>query len=176
MKEIYTKLALYSDLCQLLPFLWSCLLEFVHCTFNFCTSSFLFGNLQQIVKFWSTFGKKDIIWHWDWVLITDPNSLEKTPLPVLHALHVGTLCGYLCEYGRTTVYANYIGPSVMTDANSEGFPICNERITENDRCVIKIIGIHWNNARSYIFIWRYTEWQRHSMEGHSSHLQRTRDQ
>ena len=30
----------------------------------------------------------------------------------------------------------------MTDANSEGFPICDERITENDRCVIKIIGIH----------------------------------
>ena len=41
-----------------------------------------------------------------------------------------------------SVYANYIGPSVMTDANSEGFPICDERITENDRCVIKIIGIH----------------------------------
>ena len=41
------------------------------------------------------------------------------------------------------VYANYIGPLVMTDANSEGFPICDERITENDRCVIKIIGIHW---------------------------------
>ena len=40
------------------------------------------------------------------------------------------------------VYANYIGPSVMTDANSERFPICDERITENDRCVIKIIGIH----------------------------------
>ena len=30
----------------------------------------------------------------------------------------------------------------MTDANSEGFPICDERITENDQCVIKIIGIH----------------------------------
>ena len=43
---------------------------------------------------------------------------------------------------KITVYANYIGPSVMTGANSEGFPICNERITENDRCVIKIIGIH----------------------------------
>ena len=41
-----------------------------------------------------------------------------------------------------SVYANYIGPSVMTDANSEKFPICDERITENDRCVIKIIGIH----------------------------------
>ena len=40
------------------------------------------------------------------------------------------------------VYANYIGPSVMTDANCEGFPICDDRITENDRCVIKIIGIH----------------------------------
>ena len=48
--------------------------------------------------------------------------------------------------GRTAVYANYIGPSVMTDANSEGFPICDEteRITENDQCVIKIIGIHWD--------------------------------
>ena len=32
----------------------------------------------------------------------------------------------------------------MTDANSEGFPICDERITENERCVIKIIGIHWH--------------------------------
>ena len=41
-----------------------------------------------------------------------------------------------------SVYANYIGPSVMTDANCEGFPICDDRITENDRCVIKIIGIH----------------------------------
>ena len=30
----------------------------------------------------------------------------------------------------------------MTDANYEGFPICDDRITENDRCVIKIIGIH----------------------------------
>ena len=40
------------------------------------------------------------------------------------------------------VYANYIGPSVMTDANCEEFPICDDRITENDRCVIKIIGIH----------------------------------
>ena len=42
----------------------------------------------------------------------------------------------------TTAYANYIGPSVMTDANPEGFLICDERITENDRCVMKIIGIH----------------------------------
>ena len=41
-----------------------------------------------------------------------------------------------------SVYANYIGPSVMTDANFEGFPICDERISENDQCVIKIIGIH----------------------------------
>ena len=44
--------------------------------------------------------------------------------------------------GVVAVYANYIGPSVMTDANCEGFPICDDRITENDRCVIKIIGIH----------------------------------
>ena len=27
-------------------------------------------------------------------------------------------------------------------ANCEEFPICDDRITENDRCVIKIIGIH----------------------------------
>ena len=26
----------------------------------------------------------------------------------------------------------------MTDANCEGFPICDDRITENDRCVKKI--------------------------------------
>ena len=60
------------------------------------------------------------------------------------------------------VYANYIGPSVMTDANCEGFPICDDRITENDRCVIKIIGIHcasmkiqgkmpdWQDASCYL--------------------------
>ena len=35
----------------------------------------------------------------------------------------------------------------MTDANSEGFPICDERITENDRSVIKIIGKHCMHAR-----------------------------
>ena len=47
------------------------------------------------------------------------------------------------KFGNS-VYANYIGPSIMTDANSEGFPVCDERITdENDWCVIKIIGIHW---------------------------------
>ena len=44
------------------------------------------------------------------------------------------------------VYANYVGPSVMTDANSERFLICDERITENDRCVIRIIGIHCNRC------------------------------
>ena len=32
--------------------------------------------------------------------------------------------------------------SVMTDVNCEGLPICDDRITENDRYVIKIIGIH----------------------------------
>ena len=53
------------------------------------------------------------------------------------------LSGREHNYGAVkTVYAIYIGPSFMTDANSEGFPICDERITENDRCVIKIIGIH----------------------------------
>ena len=31
----------------------------------------------------------------------------------------------------------------MTDGNCEGFRICDDRITENDWCVIKIIGIHW---------------------------------
>ena len=51
------------------------------------------------------------------------------------------------ELSTDAVYANYIGPSVMTDANCEEFPICDDRITENDRCVIKIIGIHcrWTN-------------------------------
>ena len=41
------------------------------------------------------------------------------------------------KFSGPTVFANYIGPSVMTDANCEGFPICDDRITENDRCVIK---------------------------------------
>ena len=54
-----------------------------------------------------------------------------------------TCVGYLVVHNAPiAVYANYIGPSVMTDANCEGFPICDDRITENDRCVIKIIGIH----------------------------------
>ena len=53
-------------------------------------------------------------------------------------------------YSALPVYANYIGLSVMTDANCEGFPIWDHRITENDRCVIKIIGIHWLSPKSDI--------------------------
>ena len=30
----------------------------------------------------------------------------------------------------------------------ERFPICNDKITENDRCVIKIIGIHCYHVMS----------------------------
>ena len=45
-------------------------------------------------------------------------------------------------YKHQSMPITSIGPSVMTDANCEGFPICDDRITENDRCVIKIIGIH----------------------------------
>ena len=69
------------------------------------------------------------------------------------------------------VYANYIGPSVMTDAICEGFPICDDRITEYDRCVIKIIGIHcvtnsicvefmyrtwWGVSLNLLFLWMNT--------------------
>ena len=58
-------------------------------------------------------------------------------------------CYYDVMFSRgVAVYANYIGPSVMTDANCEGFPICDDRITENDRCVVKIVGIHWNWANT----------------------------
>ena len=49
------------------------------------------------------------------------------------------------------VYANYIGPSVMTDANCEGFPICGDRIIENDRCVIKIIGKHCTFSKTICY-------------------------
>ena len=50
-------------------------------------------------------------------------------------------------FGPDSVYANYMGPSVLTDANLEGFPICDDRITENDLWVIKVIGIHcWLKA------------------------------
>ena len=38
----------------------------------------------------------------------------------------------------------------MTNANCEGFPICDNRITERDPCVIKIIGIHWRWWDSWI--------------------------
>ena len=37
----------------------------------------------------------------------------------------------------------------MTDANCEGFPICDDRISENDRCVKKIIGIHCMSLYTY---------------------------
>ena len=33
----------------------------------------------------------------------------------------------------------------------ERFPICNDKMTENDRCVIKIIGIHWCNELNLKF-------------------------
>ena len=47
---------------------------------------------------------------------------------------------------EVAVYANYIGPPVMTDANSVGpvklkGSLYEDEITENDRCVIKIIGL-----------------------------------
>ena len=38
-------------------------------------------------------GKKDTIWHWDWVLITDPNSLEINPWMHVYVLeHIVSLC------------------------------------------------------------------------------------
>ena len=44
-------------------------------------------------------------------------------------------------------FANNISPLVMTNAKLmltyERFPICDDKITENDRCVIKKIGILW---------------------------------
>ena len=55
---------------------------------------------------------------------------------------------FLCPR-HIAVYANYIGPSVLTDANCDGFPICDDRITENDRCIIKIIGIHWYSVTHF---------------------------
>ena len=59
---------------------------------------------------------------------------------------------YLIGIRRLAVYANYIGPSVMTDANCEGFSIFDYRITENDRCVRKIIGIHWARPAKHCFV------------------------
>ena len=37
----------------------------------------------------------------------------------------------------------------MTDANCEGFTICDDRITENDQCFIKIIGMHCTSLTSH---------------------------
>ena len=45
------------------------------------------------------------------------------------------------DYASLCQLQMYIGPSVMTEANCEGFPTCDDRITENDRCVIKIIDV-----------------------------------
>ena len=43
-------------------------------------------------------------------------------------MYCKTLIIHVTHFRETnTVYANYIGPSVMTDANSEGFPICRHR-------------------------------------------------
>ena len=55
--------------------LWNCALHIQFLYFK----SFHFGSLQQIGNFRPLLGKKDTIWHWDWVLIMDPNSLEKNP-------------------------------------------------------------------------------------------------
>ena len=63
--------------------------------------------------------------------------------PVRYGQSIGRVYFRSMSHLWLSVYANYIGPSVMTDANCEGFPICDDRITERDRCVIKIIGIHW---------------------------------
>ena len=40
----------------------------------------------------------------------------------------------------------------MTNANCEGFPISDDRIAENDRCVIKIIGIHCFHSYIYVLL------------------------
>ena len=45
----------------------------------FVLKSFHFDTLQHNGHFWPPFGKKGTIWHWDWVLKTDPNSLQKIP-------------------------------------------------------------------------------------------------
>ena len=65
------------------PFSDLIFLEFVHYTFNFVLKSFHLGSLQQMGIFGPLLGKKDTIWHWDWVLITDPNSLEKNPCALI---------------------------------------------------------------------------------------------
>ena len=38
---------------------------------------FTFAVCSKLGIFFPFLGKKDTIWHWDWVHITDPNSLEK---------------------------------------------------------------------------------------------------
>ena len=59
------------------------------------------------------------------------------------------------KYPHTSsVYANY---DQRTDANSEGFPICDERITENDRCVIKIIGMHCYVYNVHVWLQKDTD-------------------
>ena len=96
---------------------------------------------------------------WDWDTF---QGLLSACLFCLHQVHVNSI----------SVYANYIGPSVMTDANCEGFPICDDRITENDRCVqslTKVLVTWWSfRPAQYkllpvrIFFW-WTElfWQFH---------------
>ena len=38
---------------------------------------------------------------------------------------------------------------MQTKPTCERFPICDDKITENDRCVIKIIGIHCFSSENF---------------------------
>ena len=60
-------------------------------TLAVCSKLGIFGHLL---------GKKDTIWHWDWVLITDPNSLEKNPCDIITGIGRLPVNGKIAKIGR----------------------------------------------------------------------------
>ena len=106
-----------------------------------CKHRYLFRHCNVLLIWWWTISETCVIWCSLLII-----SREK------HAVNVFITLRYAWFFNKhfqgciIAVYANYIGPSVMTDANKvwpscERSPICDDKITENDRCVIKIIGI-----------------------------------
>ena len=111
---IATKLTSYSGFCLLLHVPWSHVFEFVHFTFKFSIQVVHFGGQQPIGNFWSLFGKKDTIWHWDWVLIMDPNWLENKRPKGPHIVHLSTMCHLFEESAKADIFVYWSARKTQT--------------------------------------------------------------
>ena len=99
---------------------------------SYSNSVFAVTNDNDMTEYWQSLTHVTVYHLSQWLKIW--SSLQFCLNYTYQSLHL--------RYKAIPVYANYIGPSVMADANCEKFTICDDRITENDRCFIKIIGIH----------------------------------